>query len=255
MYRFLSARTWRAIACGVLPSLGLAGCGWNSQAPLPTNVHANPAIEDTLACIRSTGVLHNRTFIVGAFADSTGKINSVAAGSTGNYMPQGGSASYITDALDKAGARVVSTYFGVPPEKVPAQYAINGIFNSLDFDSPIAADIQVNGIGPTAGYGWAELTLTIQLDAAGTRVNRQISLIQRPVRFAQVGVGGGSTFQTNTLVTGAVALQNQEKLQFEALNGPIALGVADVVMKEFPRVGAKCRHNVADLLGPEPAAY
>ena len=217
-------------------------------AVLPTSVSPSPRIDKTLACIRDTGVLHGRTFIVGAFADSTGKINSVAPGSTGNYMPQGGSASYITDALDKAGANVVSTYFGVPSEKVAAQYAINGIFNSLDFDSPLAADVQINGIGPTAGFGYAELTLTIQLDAAGTRLNRQISLIQRPVRYAQLGVGGGSTFNANTLVTGALALQNQERLQFEALNGPIALGVADVVMKEFPGVSRRCHHYVGDLL-------
>jgi hypothetical protein len=37
-------------------------------------------------------------------------------------------------------------------------------------------------------------------------------------------------------------------LQFEALNGPIALGVADVVMKEFPEAAERCRGMVADLL-------
>src|SRR5579885_2419902 len=202
-------------------------------APLPTAVQPYGRIDETLACIRHTGVLRHTTFIVGAFADSTGKINSVAPGSTGNYLPQGGSASYITDALKKAGANVVSTYFGPPPEKVPAQYAINGIFNSLDFGSPMAADMRFDGIGPTAATGWAQLTLSIQLDAAGTRLNRQISMIQRPVRYAQLGAGVGRTFGT-LLVTGNVVLQDQERLQFEALNGPIALGVADVLMREFP---------------------
>jgi hypothetical protein len=37
-------------------------------------------------------------------------------------------------------------------------------------------------------------------------------------------------------------------LQFEALNGPIALGVADVIMKEFPVAAKACRGIVADLL-------
>ena len=249
--------------------LALAGCGTDlggiddrgfvpvTQAPMPSVVQPYPRIEEALACIRRTGVLRGRVFVVGAFADSTGKLNAVAPGSTGNFIPQGGSASYITDALRKAGARVVSTYFGPPTEQIQAQYAINGIFNSLDFGSPFAADVRVNGIGPTASTGWAQLSLTIQLDEVSTRLNRQMSMIQRPVRYAQLGVGAGKTFDS-TLVTGNIVIQNQERLQFEALNGPIALGVADVVMKEFSRARRECGGIVADLLAtaalaPAPA--
>lgn len=221
-----------------------------SSASLPTSVKPYPQIEDTLACIRQTGVMHGITFVVGSFADSTGKINAVATGATGNFMPQGGSASYITDALRKSGARVVSTYFGAPVKKVRTDYAINGIFNSLDFGTPMAADVRIKGIGPTAGYGWAQLTLSIQLDRASTRVNRQMSMIQRPVRYRQLGVGLGRTFG-DTLVTGNLVFQNQERLQFEALNGPIALGVADVLMKEFPSATAHCKILVANLLDPD----
>ena len=49
-------------------------------------------------------------------------------------------------------------------------------------------------------------------------------------------------------MTGLANVQNQERLQLEALNGPIALGVADVIMKEFPRAGQQCVGNIADLL-------
>ena len=239
--------------------LMLAGCGTDlggfdekgfvpvTQAPMPSVVQPYPRIEEALACIRRTGVLRGKVFVVGAFADSTGKLNAVSPGSTGNFIPQGGSASYITDALTKAGGRVVSTYFGPPAEQIPARYAINGIFNSLDFGSPFAADVRVNGIGPTAATGWAQLSLTIQLDEVSTRLNRQMSMIQRPVRYAQLGVGVGKTFDS-TLVTGNIVVQNQERLQFEALNGPIALGVADVVMKEFSRARRECGGIVADLL-------
>jgi len=220
-----------------------------TQAALPTSVKPYPRIEQTLSCIRDTGVLDGVTFLVGSFADSTGKINAIAPGSTGNFVPQGGSASYVTDALSKSGARVVSTYFGNPTKKVESDYAINGIFNSLDFGTPFAADVRVNGIGPTVGAGWAQLTLSIQLDRASTRVNRQMSMIQRPVRFKQLGVGTGRVFGS-TLWSGNVAIQNQERLQFEALNGPIALGVADVVMKEYPESAHACRYLVEDLLGP-----
>jgi len=218
-----------------------------TNAALPTVVQPYPRIEEALFCIRRSGVLDDVTFVVGAFADSTGKINAVAPGATGNFVPQGGSASYITDAIVKAGGRAVSTYFGPPTRAVKAQYAINGIFNSLDFGTPAQADVRVAGIGPTAALGWAQLSLTIQLDEVGTRLNRQITMVQRPVRYTQVGVGVGKDW-SSTLVTGNVVLQNQERLQLEALNGPIALGVVDVVMREFPRARRQCGGVVADLL-------
>jgi hypothetical protein len=223
-----------------------------TKSAMPSTVQPYQRIDEALTCIRGTGVLRGRTFVVGPFADSTGKINAVAPGATGNFLPQGGSAAFITDALSRAGGRVVSTYFGTPAKAVPAQYAINGIFNSLDFGTPAQADVRIAGIGPTMSLGWAQLSLTVQLDEVATRVNRQMSMIQRPVRYSQIGVGSGRDFN-GTLVTGNVAFQNQERLQLEALNGPIALGVADVIFKEFPRARAECGGIVADLLDPNGA--
>ncbi len=220
-----------------------------SQASLPSVIRPYQQIDQALACIKSTHVIDNRTFVVGPFADSTGKINSVATGSTGAFVPQGGSAAYITDALTKAGGRVVSTYFGTPAISAPAQYMVNGIFNSLDFGTTFTADVQAAGIGPVVQFGWAQLTLSIQLDEAGTRINRQMSMIQRPVRYSQLGVSTGTVFG-NTLITGNVSAQNQERLQFEALNGPIALGIVDILTKEFPVARSQCGEMVADLLAP-----
>ncbi len=244
-----------------LASIGVSGCAATphldldapppavevSQSALPTAVQPYPRIERVLSCIRETRVLRKRTFVVGSFADSTGKINAVANGATGNFVPQGGSASYITDAIRKAGGNVISTYFGQPKRELNANYAINGIFNSLDFNAPMSTDLRVAGIGPVAGFGWAQLTLSVQLDEANTRLNRQMSMIQRPVKYQQAGVGVGHDFNS-LLVTGTVVFRNQERLQFEALNGPIALGVADVLMKEFPKAADRCRGIVADLL-------
>ena len=218
-----------------------------SSAALPSIVQPYPRIERTLYCIAETRVIRGVTFLVGSFADSTGKINAVAQGSTGSFIPQGGSAAYVTDAIRKAGGRVISTYFGAPEEHVEARYAINGIFNSLDFGEPVQADMRVAGIGPTLGAGWAQLSLSIQMDLAKTRLNRQMSMIQRPVRYSQVGVGVGHDF-SGTLVSGNVAFQDQQRLQLEALNGPIALGVADVLMKEFPAAREHCAPLVVDLL-------
>lgn len=218
-----------------------------TTASLPTRVKPYPQIDEALQCIANTRVLRGVTFQVGAFADSTGKINQVAVGATGNFMPQAGSATYVTDAIRRAGGNVVSMYFGQPKSTVPARYAINGIFNSLDFSQPVAADVRIAGLGPTASVGFAQLSLSIQLDLASSRLNRQMSMVQRPVQYSQVGVGSGREW-SGTLVTGNVAIQNQERLQLEALNGPIALGVVDVVMKEFPRAGRACAHIVKPLL-------
>jgi hypothetical protein len=220
-----------------------------TDAVLPTVIHPYQRIDSALLCIRDTRALEGRTFVVGPFADSTGKINSVSQGATGAFVPQGGSAAYVTDALTKAGARVISTYFGTPAITSPAQYMVNGIFNSLDFGTSFTADIQAAGVGPVVQVGWAQLTLAIQLDEAGTRLNRQMSMIQRPVRYSSFGPSVGAVWG-NTLVTGSFGVQNQERLQFEALNGPIALGILDVLMKEFPQAGAACSEIVADLLAP-----
>lgn len=214
---------------------------------LPTIVKPYRRITSVLSCIKDHGFLEGVTFVVGPFADSTGKVNSVAAGSTGNYLPQGGSAAYITDALTKAGGRVVSTYFGKPRKPVRSHYAINGIFNSLDFGTKFKGDVRVGGVGPTVTSGWAQLTLTIQLDEVATHVNRQISMVERPVRYSAIGGGIGRTIG-NQLVTGNWGFESQERLQFEALNGPIALGVANVILKEFPSAQQACESDIADLV-------
>jgi len=217
-----------------------------TTAALPTKVKPYPQIDEALKCIADARVLSGVTFQVGAFADSTGKINQVAVGATGNFMPQGGSATYVTYAIRRAGGQVISTYFGGTTPNT-ARYALNGVFNSLDFSQPVAADVRIAGIGPTASVGFAQLTLSIQLDTASTRLNRQMSMIQRPVRYSQIGTGSGREWG-GTLVTGNIALQNQERLQLEALNGPIALGVTDVLLKEFPVAGRRCGHIVKPLL-------
>src|SRR5438046_2650889 len=69
------------------------GASQRSVAELPRVVQSVPRIEATLACIRKTEVLKDKVFVVGPFADSTGKINSVALGATGAFVPQGGSAA------------------------------------------------------------------------------------------------------------------------------------------------------------------
>lgn len=218
-----------------------------SAAPMPSTLPRYTQLEEALACIRETGQLRNVTFSVGSFADSTGKINTAAQGATGNFLPQGGSAAFVTDALRRAGARVVSTYFGPPATPIPTDFAINGIFNSLDFGQASRVDVRVSGIGPVIATGWAQLSLTIQLDESSTRLNRQMSMIQRPVRYQQYGFGVGRDV-SGTLVTGFGNVEGQERLQMEALNGPIALGVIDVLTQEFLTLRERCIGSVEGLL-------
>lgn len=221
------------------------------SAALPSRVKPYAEIEQTLACIRDSGAIRGKVFVVGAFADSTGKINASAIGATGNFIPQGGSSSYVTDALRKAGGEVISTYFGPPEVRTRAHYAMNGIFNSLDFGRPFDVDMRFNGVGPIISNGWAQVSLTIQMDDARTRRNHQISMVQRPVRYQSVGLGVGREFDGN-LVTGTASGINQERLQLEAINGPIALGVADALVKEFPAARSQCGSTVNRLMNGTP---
>jgi hypothetical protein len=155
------------------------------------------------------------------------------------FLPQAGTASFVTDTLRRMGAKPLVMYFGAAEKRVKARFVINGIFNALDFGSGLDMDVRVFGIGPTAQSGWAQLTLTVQMDEAATRLNRQTAVLARAVRFNQVGATAGKTFGA-ALVTGGVQVQDQQRLQFESINGPIAAGVIEVVSREFPEL-AKCR--------------
>jgi hypothetical protein len=205
----------------------------------PVVVKPASGIDTALKCMRDTGALKSKVFSVGPWVDSTGKINAVANGATGAFLPQAGTATFVTQTIKQAGGKVLVLYFGPAPAKVPADYVVNGIFNSLDFGGGLGSDVQVAGIGPLNYSGWAQLTLSIQLDAAATRLNRQMSVMTRTVRYNQVGVSVGKVWGP-TLVTGTVAVTDQQRLQFEAINGPIALGVIDVLAKEFPAL-THCR--------------
>ena len=94
--------------------------------------------------------------------------------------------------------------------------------------------------------GWAQLSLTVQLDEASTRVNHQISMIQRTLRYRQSGLGVGADTH-RVLVTGSINASAQERLQLEAINGPIALGVLDVLLREFPQAQERCQNLVRGL--------
>jgi hypothetical protein len=223
-----------------------------TPAAFPTVVKPSLAISRTLQCIRETGVVRGKTIAVGPWVDSTGKINAVSAGSTGAFLPQAGSATFVTAALKDAGATVLVAYFGPAEHKLTADYVVNGLFNTLDFGATTSADLRVVGVGPIGQTGWAQLTLTVQMDIATTRINRQISVVQRPVRYTQIGAGVGRTVG-DFLITGGVSVADQQRLQFEAVNGPIAIGVIDVLLKEFP-AASHCGDYLAETTHGLPSS-
>ena len=177
--------------------------------------------------------------MIGPWVDSTGKSNASAIGATGAFLPQAGTATFVTDTIRRAGGKAPVKYFGAAPRKIRADYIINGIFNSLDFGEDARSDIQGIGLGPRSRHGWAQLTLSVQLDAASTRLNRQMSVVTRTVRYSSLGGSVGRVWG-RALVTGVATVSHQQRLQFEAVNGPIALAVMDVLLKEFP-AAADCR--------------
>src|ERR1700754_710398 len=68
-----------------------------TPARLPVKVTPSASIEGVLACMKETGALRDKVFAVGPWVDSTGKINAVAAGATGAFLPQAGTATFVTD--------------------------------------------------------------------------------------------------------------------------------------------------------------
>ncbi|PIZ31368.1 MAG: hypothetical protein COY40_02300 [Alphaproteobacteria bacterium CG_4_10_14_0_8_um_filter_53_9] len=259
------------VMASLLTSAVLAGCASQAQtfspsargpsvtrAEMPSKVEGYAEVKSVLACIRNSGALKNTTIAIGVFTDSTDKGNASAPGSTGGYLPKGGSSIVLAQALKETGAKVVDLYensteanarqmLGAKPAKVNIDFMMNGIFTSLDFGSTLNADVRVAGLGPTATTGYAQLTLGTQLVQQGTKVIKQISIVERTVRFTSIGAGTGKVFG-NTLVTGNASVTNQERLQFEALNGPIALAAADALVNEFPTAKQACGDQVAALL-------
>jgi len=239
------------LMAGLTGTLALGGCVTSqvedtaglpvSVAKQPTVVKPDATFSGTLACINRTGVLRGKTFEIGPFVDSTGQANSVNG--SGTFLPQAGSATFITAAIRRAGGQVIPAYFG---SHGAAQYKLNGVFNSLDRSVDKEMDLRIFGLGPTGRTGWAQLTMSMQLDYASGR-NAQISIIQRPVRYTALGAGAGHFFGS-VLVTGNVNVVNQERLQFESLDGPIDLGVISVVFKQFPTARERCGSEVAKYL-------
>jgi hypothetical protein len=259
----------------MLLSLPLAGCGGllvDDYVPVTNPIPPRESLESrpilhALACIRQSGALRHTRIAVAIHADGTGKYNHIAEGSTGNYLPQGTTAVYASQAVLQAGARPYNYYelnteramrafanldtqktLAEKQDAVLPHYVLSTSFTALDFIGGPEVDVQVAGIGPTYLGRGAALEAVAEIYRPGSRSILRVSSIQRYVAFRQAGVtvnrffGGGA----GTLVTGAVQYSDQQRLQ-EATRDVVALSVADVLSR-FPRVPAECRAEVENLL-------
>lgn len=267
----------------------LVGCGSVMIDPIDPYVPVtNPVaprasapsapIMHALACIHDSRALRGARIAVAIHADGTGKSNFIAEGSTGNFLPQGTTAVFASQAVMFAGGRAYNYYelnteramraFAGPEtqkglaekqDAVLPHYILSTSFTALDFIGGPEVDIRVGGIGPRYVGRGAALEAVAEVYQPGNRAILKMSSVQRYVAFREAGIGvskflgGGS----GTLVTGAAQYTDQQRLQ-EATRDVVALTVADV-LSQFPRVPGVCRAEVATLLAgqvpqPEPAS-
>jgi hypothetical protein len=268
----------RQLSVVLLTSATLAGCGGllvDSYVPVtnpvpPRESSASAPIRHALACIRDSKALRGTRIAVAIHADGTGKYNHIAEGSTGNYLPQGTTAVYASQAVLQAGARPFNYYelnteramrafanletqkeLAEKQDAVLPHYVLSTSFTALDFIGGPEVDVRIGGVGPTYLGRGAALEAVAEIYQPGTRSILRVSSVQRYVAFRQAGVGvskfvgGGS----GTLITGAAQYTDQQRLQ-EATRDVVALSVADVLSR-FPRVPVECRAEVEILLAGE----
>jgi hypothetical protein len=266
----------RQFALVLAVGMALGGCSpswWDSynnvtKAVPPRSSAPDPRIVAALACIRESGALRNTKIAVAIHADGTGKYNHIADGATGNYLPQGTTAVFASDAVLLAGARAYNYYelnteramrafAGADEQKALADqqdatlphYVLSTSFTALDFLGGADIDVQVAGVGPYWTNRGATVEAVAEIYEPGSRAIIKMSSIQRFVAFRQGGATVGKFFGPSsnpTLVTGGALYSDQQRLQ-EATRDVVALSVADV-LSQFRRVPRNCRAEVDGLL-------
>jgi hypothetical protein len=254
----------------------LGGCSapswWDSynnvsRAIPPRASGPDPHIVEALACIKESHALRNTKIAVAIHADGTGKYNHIADGATGNYLPQGTTATFASDAVLLAGARAYN-YYELNTERAMRAFAtadeqktladmqdatlpnfvLSTSFTALDFIGGPDIDVQVAGIGPYWTGRGASVEAVAEIYQPGTRAILKMSSVQRYIAFREGGATVSKFFGkgTGTLVTGGALYSDQQRLQ-EATRDVVALSVADV-LSQFRSVPSRCREQVAGLL-------
>jgi hypothetical protein len=262
----------RQFAIILAAAVMLGGCSspwWDSynhvtRAVPPRASGPDPRIAYALACIGQSRTLGATKIAVAIHADGTGKYNHIADGATGNYLPQGTTATFASDAVLRAGARAFNYYelnteramraFATADEQKTLadmqdatlpNYVLSTSFTALDFIGGPDVDVQIGGVGPYWSGRGASVEAVAEIYQPGSRAILKMSSIQRYVNFAEGGATIAKLIGTQ-LVTGGALYADQQRLQ-EATRDVVALSVADV-LSQFHRVPKLCRGEVQALL-------
>ncbi|MFU8789863.1 MAG: hypothetical protein ACNA7G_12605 [Methylobacter sp.] len=256
-----SMKTALAGGIGLILS-GCAGGLYVSKSPPPRSSGPSAPIVKALSCISESGALRRTKFAIAVHADGTGKTNYVSEGSTGSFLPQGTTASYVSEAVLMAGGRA-QNYYELNTEMAIRKFATNAVndslaqmlsksapdyvmstsFTALDFLGGPTLDFRYSGIGPEYAARGASLEVVAELYRPGDREIVAMSTMNREIIYQEVGFTINRYF--SELLTGGFTYQDQQKLQ-EGTRDTVALSVADVLSR-FENVPEQCKRMVYNL--------
>lgn len=251
----------------VIGMSALSGCAtrgvYVSTPPPPEASGPSEAIVEALSCINQSKALAKTRFAIAVHSDGTGKTNYVSEGSTGAFLPQGTTASYVSESVLLAGG-IPQNYYELNTEMAirkfgtnemnlalarmqtqsPPDYVLSTSFTALDFLGGPTLDVHYNGLGPEMAARGAALEMMAEIYRPGDRTIVAMSSMTRRVYYQEAGFTIDKFF-SNILVTGGVTYSDQQRLQ-EGTRDTVALSIADILSR-FDNVPTECKQKVTNI--------
>ncbi len=235
-----------------------------SDPPPPEASGPSQPIVEALSCIADSKALAKTRFAIAVHSDGTGKTNYVSEGSTGAFLPQGTTASYVSESVLLAGG-LPQNYYELNTEmairkfgtnemnlalanmqtKAPPDYVLSTSFTALDFLGGPTMDVHYDGLGPEYAARGASLEMMAEIYRPGDRTIVAMSSMNRRIYYQEAGFTINKFF-SSMLVTGGVTYSDQQRLQ-EGTRDTVALSIADILSR-FDKVPADCRNKVVDIM-------
>ena len=254
--------------CILIALATLSGCAsrgvYVSTSPPPEASGPSQPIVEALSCISQSKALAKTRFAIAVHSDGTGKTNYVSEGSTGAFLPQGTTASYVSESVLLAGGQPQNYYelntemairkFGTNEMNLalakmqtqsPPDYVLSTAFTALDFLGGPTLDVHYNGLGPEYASRGASLEMMAEIYRPGDRTIVAMSSMNRRVYYQEAGFTIDKFFST-VLVTGGVTYSDQQRLQ-EGTRDTVALSIADILSR-FDKVPTECRQKVVNIM-------
>lgn len=235
-----------------------------SDPPPPEASGPSQPIVEALSCIADSKALAKTRFAIAVHSDGTGKTNYVSEGSTGAFLPQGTTASYVSEsvllagglpqnyyelntemAIRKFGTNEMNLALATMQTKAPPDYVLSTSFTALDFLGGPTMDVHYDGMGPEYAARGASLEMMAEIYRPGDRTIVAMSSMNRRIYYQEAGFTINKFF-SSMLVTGGVTYSDQQRLQ-EGTRDTVALSIADILSR-FDKVPAECRNKVVDIM-------